>query len=52
MTKRGVFIDEAILDISYVPDVILHRDAEFRALESLFDHMVATPYEMSRRPSY
>jgi cell division control protein 6 len=49
MTQRGVFVDEAILDISYVPDVVLHREAEFRALESLFDHMVATPYEISQK---
>jgi len=49
MTQRGVFIDEAILDISYVPDVVLHREAELRALEGLFDHMVAAPYEISQK---
>ncbi|MBN2334086.1 ORC1-type DNA replication protein [Candidatus Bathyarchaeota archaeon] len=49
MTQRGIFIDEAILDISYVPDVILHREEEFKALESLFDHMASAPYEMSQK---
>jgi cell division control protein 6 len=46
---QSVFVDEAILDISYVPRAILHRDSELRMLESLFDGMVTAPYEMSQK---
>jgi len=46
---RSIFVDEAILDVSYVPDVVLHRDAEYRMLEALFDNMVSAPYEMSQK---
>lgn len=46
---RSVFVDEAILDINYIPDAVLHREAEYRMLEALFDHMVAAPYEMSQK---
>jgi cell division control protein 6 len=49
MAHRGIFIDEAILDISYVPDVVLHREDQYRMLEALFDHMVSTPYEVSQK---
>jgi cell division control protein 6 len=46
---RSIFVDEAILDVSYVPDIVLHRDAEYRMLEALFDNMVSAPYEMSQK---
>ena len=46
---RSIFVDEAILDVSYVPDIVLHRDTEYRMLEALFDHMVSAPYEMSQK---
>ena len=46
---QSIFVDEAILDVSYVPDIVLHRDAEYRMLEALFDNMVSAPYEMSQK---
>lgn len=49
MTHQSVFVDEAVLDISYVPQVILHRGNELRMLESLFDNIVTAPYEMSQK---
>jgi len=45
----SVFIDEAILEIHYIPDKILHRDAELQRLRSLFDSIVTAPYEMSQK---
>ncbi len=49
LAHRSVFVDETILDINYIPDFVLHREAEYRMLESLFDNMVTTPYEMSQK---
>ncbi|MCW4050603.1 MAG: AAA family ATPase [Candidatus Bathyarchaeota archaeon] len=49
MAHRNVFTDEAILEISYMPERILHRDAEYRMLETLFDNLVTAPYEMSQK---
>ena len=49
LAHRSVFIDEAILDINYIPDLILHREPEYRMLESLFDNMVTAPYEVSQK---
>ncbi|MBD3206793.1 AAA family ATPase [Candidatus Bathyarchaeota archaeon] len=49
LAHQSVFIDEAVLDISYVPRAILHRENELRMLESLFDNMVTAPYEMSQK---
>ena len=49
MTYQSVFTDEAILEIHYVPEKILHREAELKRLRSLFDHIVTAPYEMSQK---
>lgn len=49
MGNQSVFIDESILEIHHIPDVILHRDSEMKHLESLFDHMVTAPQEMSQK---
>jgi cell division control protein 6 len=49
LNHQSVFIDEAILEIHHIPDQLLHRDTEMRRLESLFDHMVTAPYEMSQK---
>jgi cell division control protein 6 len=49
LAHRSVFIDEAILDINYIPDLILHREPEYWMLESLFDNMVTAPYEVSQK---
>ena len=49
MGYQSVFVDESILEIHHIPDVILHRDSEMRYLESLFDHIVTAPQEMSQK---
>lgn len=49
LAHQSVFTDEAMLEIHYIPDVILHRDKEFRMLEVLFDQMVTSPYELSQK---
>jgi len=49
MSHRGVFIDEVVLDLQYVPRELLHRDEEFRFLTGLFKFILDTPYEMSQR---
>ncbi|UCH57692.1 MAG: ORC1-type DNA replication protein [Candidatus Bathyarchaeota archaeon] len=46
---RSVFVDEAVLDLNYIPSRLLHRDAELRFLTNLFRFIVDTPYEMSQR---
>jgi cell division control protein 6 len=49
MDYQSVFIDESILETHHLPDVLLHRDAELKRLEALFDHMVTAPQEMSQK---
>ncbi len=49
MSYRSVFVDESILEIHHIPDNILHRDAEMKHLESLFDQMVSSPQEISQK---
>ena len=49
MSHRGVFIDEVVLDLQYVPRELLHRDEEIRFLTGLFKFILDTPYEMSQR---
>jgi len=49
VTHAPIFQDEAILDINYLPDTILHREKEYKMLETLFDHMVTAPYELSQK---
>ena len=49
MGYQSVFVDESILEIHHIPDAILHRDSEMRHLESLFDHIVTAPQEMSQK---
>ena len=49
MTHPSLFIDEAILDIHYLPEKILHRDRELQKLRALFDHIVQTPFEMAQK---
>jgi cell division control protein 6 len=49
LNHQSVFIDETILEIHHIPDRLLHRDVEMRRLESLFDHIVIAPYEMSQK---
>jgi cell division control protein 6 len=49
LNHQSVFIDETVLEIHHIPDQLLHRDTEMRRLESLFDHMITAPYEMSQK---
>jgi archaeal cell division control protein 6 len=49
LNHQSVFIDESILEIHYVPEKILHREAEMQRLRSLFDQIVGAPYEMSQK---
>jgi cell division control protein 6 len=49
MAHRSVFKDKAILDIHFIPDILIHRDGELRLLEAFFDHMITAPFEMSQR---
>jgi len=49
MSHRGIFIDEGVLDLQYVPRELLHRDEEFRFLTGLFRFILDAPYEMSQR---
>ena len=48
MGYQSVFMDESILDIHHIPDVLLHRDDEMKHLESLFNHIITAPQEMSQ----
>jgi cell division control protein 6 len=49
MLHRSVFKDKAILDIHFIPDILVHRDKELRLLNAFFDHMITAPFEMSQR---
>jgi len=49
LNQRSVFIDETVLDIHYIPDKLLHREAELQRLRSLFDPIVTDPYELSQK---
>ncbi|KON30001.1 hypothetical protein AC482_04995 [miscellaneous Crenarchaeota group-15 archaeon DG-45] len=46
---RSVFVDEGILDLSYVPPSLLHREEELRLLTGLFGFILTAPYEMTQR---
>ncbi len=45
----SVFVDKGVLDINYIPRMLLHRDGEMRLLGLMFDHILSAPYEMSQR---
>ena len=49
MNHQSVFIDEAILEIHYIPDQLLHRDAELQRLRSLFDHILSAHRDISQK---
>ena len=46
---RSVFKDETKLDINYIPNRLLHRDAELHLLRRFFDFAVQTPGKMGQR---
>ncbi|MEM3641011.1 MAG: AAA family ATPase, partial [Candidatus Bathyarchaeia archaeon] len=47
--SRSVFKDETKLDISYVPNRLLHREKEMRLLEEFFSFITQTPEKMAQR---
>jgi cell division control protein 6 len=47
--SRSVFKDETKLDISYIPNRLLHRDKEMRLLEEFFNFVLQTPEKMAQR---
>ena len=49
MVHRSVFKDKAILDIHFIPDILVHREKELRLLNAFYDHMITAPFEMSQR---
>lgn len=46
---RSVFLDEAKLDLNYIPDRLPHREEELRFLKTLFRFALESPEEMSQR---
>jgi cell division control protein 6 len=49
LNHQSVFTDEAILEIHYIPDQLLHRDTELQRLRSLFDHIIAAHRDISQK---
>ncbi len=49
MSDQRLIVDEGVLDINYIPQRLLHREAQLRALRSTYDFMLTAPYEMSQR---
>jgi cell division control protein 6 len=49
LNHQSVFTDEAILEIHYIPEQILHRDTELQKLRSLFDHILSAHRDISQK---
>ncbi len=49
LKKPGVFLDETRLYPEYVPDVLPHREEQFKQLTKLFKHVVVMPGSSSAR---
>jgi len=49
MSDQRLIVDEGVLDINYIPQRLLHREGQLRALRSTYDFMLSAPYEMSQR---
>lgn len=47
--RQSVFRDESKLDLSYVPDRLLHRDGELRLLREFFGFLSVSPLGMAQR---
>ena len=43
MSQRSVFVDEAVLDINFLPAKLLHRESELRFLRNIFRFIIDTP---------
>jgi cell division control protein 6 len=49
LNHQSIFTDEAILEIHYTPEQLLHRDAELQKLRSLFDHILSAHRDISQK---
>jgi cell division control protein 6 len=49
LNHQSVFTDEAILEIHYTPEQLLHRDAELQKVRSLFDHILSAHRDISQK---
>ncbi len=49
LKKPGVFLDETRLYPEYVPDVLPHREEQFKQLAKLFKHVIVMPGSSSAR---
>ncbi|MEM0066169.1 MAG: ORC1-type DNA replication protein [Sulfolobales archaeon] len=47
--KPGVFLDETKLYPEYVPDVLPHREEQFKQLTKMFKHVIISPGSSSAR---
>lgn len=47
--KPGVFLDETKLYPEYVPDVLPHREEQFKLLTKMFKHVIVSPGSSSAR---
>ena len=49
MEVSRIFRDEAVLDLNYIPRILLHRGGEMRFLRRIFSYLLTAPGEMSQR---
>ncbi|KYH39374.1 MAG: hypothetical protein AYL28_000450 [Candidatus Bathyarchaeota archaeon B23] len=47
--ESPIFRDEAVLDLNYLPQTLLHRGEETRLLRLLFSYLLTAPGEISQR---
>ncbi len=48
-TKKRLFKDESVFELSYIPKQILYRNAELDLLSSIFHSVVEKPFYISRK---
>ena len=49
MEVSRIFRDETVLDLNYIPPILLHRGEEMRFLRRAFSYLLTAPGEMSQR---
>ena len=49
MEVSRIFRDETVLDLNYIPRILLHRGEEMRFLRRAFSYLLTAPGEMSQR---
>ena len=49
MEVSRIFRDETVLDLNYIPPILLHRGEEMRILRRAFSYLLTAPGEMSQR---